>query len=94
MTDQNDGANSRGYNGSGDDSQNKRLAMHYRRCHVCNEVSEVETGTVKHCGSCGKAMAPFFFFEEIETPVVSEFELRPAYQLGTHPPVRGLTAYW
>jgi len=77
-----------------DDSQNGRLAMHYRRCHICNEVTEVESGTVKSCGSCGKVMAPFFFFEESETPIASEFELRPTYTLGKHPPVRGLTAYW
>ncbi len=68
--------------------------IHYRRCHICNQVTESDKGRVHACAQCGKVMAPFFFFEECETPILSEFELRPFVSPGQHPPVRGLTAFW
>lgn len=42
--------------------------MHIRRCHVCGTVTEQQDSPVERCESCGKHLAPFFFFnsEELE----------------------------
>ncbi len=70
------------------------VRMHIRRCHLCGGVTETDHEHVTHCESCGKPMAPFFFFNEIEAPLYSDVEMRPPTSPGDRTPIRGLTAYW
>lgn len=69
-------------------------STHFRRCHICGEVTEKIGATVNRCGHCGKTMAPFYFFEEERVQPLSEHEFRPPRQDGGRFPVRGLTAFW
>lgn len=74
----------------------KIYRLHFRRCHLCEGVTESEGAPVKSCGHCGKPMAPFYFFNEAEVVPLSEYELRPAEEcrMGERTPIRGFTAYW
>lgn len=67
---------------------------HIRRCHVCGITHEADGEEVKVCGSCGKHMAPFYFFEDTEVVPHSDFGLRPERPAGKVRPVLGFTAYW
>lgn len=69
-------------------------SVFFRRCHVCDVVTEKEGEMVNRCGHCGKAMAPFYFFEDEKVQPLSEHDFRPPRQSGGRFPVRGLTAYW
>ena len=68
--------------------------LHFRRCHICNGVSESEGALVAHCGHCGKPMAPFYFFDDLDVAPMSDDDFRPPHQQGARSPVRGFTAYW
>lgn len=68
--------------------------VHFRRCHVCTSVTEVDGTEVKKCGSCGKMMAPFFFFEDASVIAHSDHEPRPQRLKGKVVPILGFTAYW
>lgn len=75
--------------------------IHYRVCHVCGEVNEAEDSLVTECKSCGKHLAPFYYFDEsramgLKSPERSVFEERMMSRLpySQYPPVFGLTAYW
>jgi hypothetical protein len=65
----------------------------FRRCHLCGFVCE-EPAAVKRCGECGKPFAPFYYFNDEFTPVLTEGELRPPNLDGQWRPIHGLTAYW
>jgi rRNA maturation endonuclease Nob1 len=67
---------------------------HFRRCHICGTVTENEGKAVQRCTHCGKAMAPFYFFDEDKVDALSESDPRPVVLPGLRSPVRGLTAYW
>ncbi|MEK7357479.1 MAG: hypothetical protein AAB250_13590 [Bdellovibrionota bacterium] len=68
--------------------------VHIRRCHICGGITESDGQVVSKCGHCGKAMAPFYFFNEAETAPATDSELRPPSIPGDRSPVRGLTAIW
>jgi len=74
----------------------KTKRRHFRRCHLCQGITESEGAPVSRCMHCGKHMAPFYFFNEAEVPPLSEDGLRPDYECrsGERFPVRGFTAYW
>jgi hypothetical protein len=67
---------------------------HIRRCHVCGTTTEADGAHVKVCSSCGKHMAPFYFFDDQKVAPHSDFALRPERPDGKVRPVLGLTAYW
>ena len=68
--------------------------VHIRRCHLCHELSESHNKPVQHCHHCGKALAPFFYFNEEQITVLSEDGLRPPLIEGEYAPVYGLVACW
>lgn len=75
--------------------ETKRL--HIRRCHLCSGVTECEGNPVSRCQHCGKAMAPFYFFDETEVVPHSDLDEGadvPPQRAGERKPVRGFTAYW
>lgn len=77
---------------------------HIRRCHVCGEMNEVEGKTVDRCTSCGKHLAPFYFFDESQMDgfgdLTNELELKSEQKdLGKklepfYHPIWGLTVLW
>ena len=67
---------------------------HFRRCHLCNEITNVIESEVKYCQHCGKPMAPFFYFTESQTMALSDVQTRPDPTQGEYQPLRGLTAFW
>jgi hypothetical protein len=66
----------------------------FRRCHVCGSVGNSPKKCVAKCSRCGKPFAPFYYFNDEFTPIVSEGELRPPDLEGQWRPIHGLTAYW
>ena len=76
---------------------------HIRRCHVCGEVTESKKSTVEKCSSCGKHLAPFYFFDESQMDGIAEFGYhvfrmdaeRPGKKVEAYyQPIWGLTAFW
>ena len=65
----------------------------YRRCHVCGNTCEAPR-QVRKCETCGKAFAPFYYFDDHNTPVQNEGNLRSNESEGHWRPIQGLTAYW
>ena len=65
----------------------------FRRCHVCGGVS-VSQERVEECGNCGKPIAPFYYFDDRISPVLSEGGRRPPFDQKRMNPLLGLTAYW
>lgn len=78
------------------DKSERPCRLHFRRCHLCSGVSENEEIPVEKCQHCGKPMAPFYFFNDLEVIPVSEAEIRLDQPLksGQRVPVRGFTAFW
>lgn len=74
----------------------KKEAVHIRRCHVCNHVSERVGASVDRCEHCGKPIAPFYFFDDFKVAAYSDYGARPDYtdEEGERVPVRGFTAIW
>jgi len=74
----------------------KKHKHHFRRCHLCQGITESVGAPVSRCMHCGKPMAPFYFFNEAEVAPWSEHGLRPDNECkpGERLPVRGFTAYW
>ncbi|MBX3023218.1 MAG: hypothetical protein KF799_16205 [Bdellovibrionales bacterium] len=65
----------------------------YRRCHVCGATCEAPS-QVRHCSSCKKPFAPFYYFNDQFSPVQYDAGLRPTALEGEWRPIQGLTAYW
>lgn len=65
----------------------------FRRCHVCGHVTYSEAA-VHRCMKCSKAFAPFYYYNDFEKPVVSEFLERPPLAEGEWQAIQGLTAHW
>ena len=65
----------------------------YRRCHVCDYVCDAPQN-IRRCLGCKKPFAPFYYFNDEFTPVLTEGELRPPELEGQWRPIHGLTAYW
>lgn len=75
--------------------------IHYRVCHHCGEVNEGHDCLVTECHACGKALAPFYYFDEsramgLKPAERSVYEEKMISRLprSQYPPVFGLTAYW
>ena len=71
---------------------NKKL--HMRRCHMCGDVTHSEEFPITQCLHCGKAMAPFFYFDDEHKVVWTDFQLRPPRLEGEYHPILGLTVSW
>lgn len=72
----------------------RKKRLYFRRCHICDGITECVGHRVEHCAVCGKPMAPFYFFDDSQAPIDSDFALRPNKRTKGRMPVRGLTAYW
>ncbi|PIU01174.1 MAG: hypothetical protein COT74_01325 [Bdellovibrionales bacterium CG10_big_fil_rev_8_21_14_0_10_45_34] len=73
--------------------RNRKILLHLRRCHVCGAVTESES-KIEKCHSCGKAFAPFFYYDDSAKPLLSDNGFRPNFGSSAFPPLYGLTAYW
>jgi hypothetical protein len=51
--------------------------LHFRRCHVCGSTHHRRGGALDRCLSCGKPLAPFFFYDDAHAPIYSETGPRP-----------------
>lgn len=69
-------------------------AIHIRRCHICNGVSEIEKERVLRCQHCGQSLSPFYYFDDMYMNIQTENELRVLPPEGEYIPIYGLTAYW
>ena len=75
---------------------------HFRRCHLCGAVNVAEGELVEDCESCGKHLAPFYFFDEsramgLHNSNLSSSEEKAFYSSlprNEYPPIWGLTVYW
>ena len=67
--------------------------IRYRRCHVCGAVTESFV-KIESCGSCGKSVAPFFYFDDLSASVPSDAKGYDFRQVKGYRPLVGLTAYW
>ena len=76
------------------EAHSKCQPLHYRRCHLCDHVTEQAGEVVTKCGQCGKHMAPFYFFNEVEVTPYSDDNVRPVPLLSERIPIRGFTSYW
>lgn len=78
------------------------LKTHFRICHCCGTTNSSEGKLVTTCQSCGKHLAPFYFFDESRamglknSNVYSTVKEAVSTSLphAEYPPLRGLTAYW
>ena len=78
--------------------------VHIRRCHVCGSVNESVGAAVHKCSSCGKHLAPFYYFDESKLegleekgPFLSEWSVGPwgpYHPSGQFHPIWGLSTYW
>ena len=73
--------------------------LHIRRCHLCDAVTEQTKEVVSRCSGCGKFMAPFYFFNEVEVTPYTDNALRPDPPTpdllnDERLPLRGFTAFW
>ena len=73
--------------------------IHFRRCHVCGTLNEAQGHLVTACETCGKHLAPFYYFDEsifMGLPPRKESKPRETTTLPyrSYPPIWGLTAYW
>ena len=90
-------------------SQNLNNKIHIRRCHVCGNVNQKKKDFVKKCTSCGKALAPFMFFDEkndfdptfkvdAKTIDLDDVRLKSGslyeHMKTQYPPLWGITVYW
>lgn len=73
--------------------------VHYRVCHMCGEVNHQEHGLVGNCSSCGKHLAPFYYFDESRAMGLTDPNAEKPYRSSAlphqeYPPIWGLTVYW
>ncbi|MEC9282822.1 MAG: hypothetical protein VX583_01230 [Bdellovibrionota bacterium] len=64
-----------------------------RRCHICGATTE-DSAKVEVCSNCGKAIAPFFYFDEGRTATYSEALIRPPLLPGEYSPILGVSVLW
>ncbi|MFN3455557.1 MAG: hypothetical protein ACK41T_11410 [Pseudobdellovibrio sp.] len=81
---------------------------HFRRCHICGVCNEKQEELVSYCEGCGKALAPFVFFDEKELSGISidrcpseltsemyeYLKMTRASTQTIYPPIWGLAVYW
>jgi hypothetical protein len=79
-----------------------RSKTHFRRCHLCGTVNVAEGRLVESCQTCGKHLAPFYFFDEskaigLTNPNLSSSDEQAFFTslpCKEYPPIWGLTVYW
>lgn len=82
----------------------KSKDQYFRRCHVCDHVSEEAGHRVESCSSCGKPMIAFFYFDERSMPLLTDQNTREDRRWlhqspkqndhGKIVPILGLTVFW
>ena len=92
-------------------SNNKNFdnKIHIRRCHICGKVNEKKNSFVKKCSGCGKALAPFMFFDDktdfdpacrVTSGLIDLDNVRLKsgslydHMKTQYPPLWGITVYW
>lgn len=75
---------------------NFTLVLHFRRCHVCGTVNEVENQALLKCTNCGRSFAPFYFFDENMLDGLSDdgFYFSVWKKASTYNPIWGWSTYW
>lgn len=73
-------------------------AKYFRRCHVCGETFEKEGHNIGSCPHCGKAVAPFYYFDERQIigfgDIQSEWALPTDSLDHTYRPLIGIGLFW
>lgn len=64
-----------------------------RRCHICGAITE-QHQKIEHCTNCGRAMSPYFYFDENRTVIYSEALLRPPVLSNEYLPLLGFSTIW
>lgn len=75
---------------------NGTQVTHIRRCHVCGTVNESEKAAIHKCSSCGKHLAPFYYFDESKMDGIADngiFQSDLKHALNFNP-IWGLSYYW
>ena len=67
---------------------------HYRRCHICGGITEIQEGKVEKCDHCHRSLAPFYYFDDRFTMTFSDVTVRPQLGDGEYAPIQGLTVFW
>lgn len=75
---------------------------HYRLCHICGTANSAYGQLVKVCETCGKHLAPFYFFDESRAMGIDNSNFCSSVREASatllphseYPPVTGLTVYW
>ncbi len=87
-------------------SQNEKKApnkIHFRRCHLCDELVSVEQAIVKVCPQCHQHLSAMHFYdEEAAMGLIEPYEAlleqinEPVslLPLREYPPLVGFCAYW
>jgi hypothetical protein len=65
---------------------------YFRRCHICGGLNENKDENIEHCQFCGKAWAPFYFFNELARYTDAD-EVIEAKE-DEFQPIVGLSTYW
>lgn len=71
-----------------------KYKIHFRRCHICGQVSKAQGRLVDKCEYCLKPMIPFFYFDENTVSIYVDNLERPPMIDGEMRPLRGLTVIW
>ncbi|MBK9039960.1 MAG: hypothetical protein IPL83_12490 [Bdellovibrionales bacterium] len=67
---------------------------HFRRCHVCGNLNQMQERRVECCSHCGKHLCQFFYFDDRLVVTPQDCGLRPRQLAGECLPIQGLTVYW
>ncbi len=71
----------------------ENLSIYFRRCHICETVI-VQNKKIERCQHCQKFLAPFYYFDDQQSVIFSEDQLRPKVKEGQVKSLIGLTVYW
>jgi predicted nucleic acid-binding Zn-ribbon protein len=64
-----------------------------RRCHVCGQLTEHKE-VIDRCTNCGKALAPFCYFDERKAATYAADLERPPPMEEELSSIVGISAYW
>jgi hypothetical protein len=76
--------------------QQKSGVTHIRRCHHCHHVNESTDSSNMNCQSCGKHLAPFYFFDESSLDGIDAggLHLSSLHSATKTLPIWGISLYW
>lgn len=77
-------------------SESPKKVTHIRRCHICGTVNEAESSAVHFCHSCGKHLAPFYYFDESKLDGIEVDKLFSSKnkKAKSYRPLWGISCYW